>query len=178
MERYLSVTQYALKHQKDAGNIRHLLLNGRLHGIKIGNQWAIKEDEPYPKDERISSGLYFNQRQKAKIKSNKELMDKLNPLFYELSLIYGESMTSIVIYGSYARGTQEDESDIDIAVFLDKQDKENTRKMLVCVSKYELETGKVLSVIEIDNKQYCSWKEVVPFYKNISKEGITLWKKK
>ena len=177
MEQYLSVTQYALKHQKDVGNIRRLLLNGRLQGFKVGNQWVIREDEPYPKDERISSGLYFNQRQKLKFKKNKELIEKLNPMFYELSLIYGESIISIVIYGSYARGTQEDESDIDIALFLDNQDKGNTRKMLSCVSKYELEIGKVLSVIEVDNKQYCSWSKVIPFYKNISKEGITLWKK-
>ena len=98
-------------------------------------------------------------------------------MFYELSLIYGESIISIVIYGSYARGTQEDESDIDIALFLDNQDKGNTRNMLSCVSKYELEIGKVLSVIEVDNKQYCTWSKVIPFYKNISKEGITLWKK-
>ena len=177
MEQYLSVTQYALKHQKDVGNVRRMLLNGRLQGFKVGNQWVVKENEPYPKDERISSGLYFNQRQKLKFKKNKVLIKKLNLMFYELSSIYGNSLSSIVVYGSYARGTQEEESDIDIAVFLDEQDKESTRKMLACVSKHELEIGKVLSVIEIDNKQYFSWNKVIPFYKNISKEGITLWKK-
>ena len=49
--------------------------------------------------------------------------------------------------------------------------------MLECVAKYELDVGKVLSAIEIDNKKYNKWKKILPFYKNINKEGITLWKR-
>ncbi len=34
-----------------------------------------------------------------------------------------------------------------------------------------------LAVIDIDIKKYEKWKETMPFYKIISKEGIRLWKK-
>ena len=48
--------------------------------------------------------------------------------------------------------------------------------MIDAVSKYELVTGKVISAIEIDYKQFNTWKDSMPFYKNIQREGITLWK--
>lgn len=177
MAQYLSVTQYALKHQKDVGNIRRLLLSNRLPGIKIGNQWAIDSSAPYPDDKRISLGKYVNYRKTLALKKNKVLIGELTKMFEELSLIYGKDITAITIYGSYARGEQKEDSDIDIALFVKKIKKDNTDKMLECVAKYELDVGKVLSVIEIDNKKYNKWKKILPFYKNINKEGITLWKK-
>lgn len=74
-------------------------------------------------------------------------------------------------------GTQSDESDVDIALILvGKPEKNMTDAMIDCVSSYELVCGKVLSVIDIDLEKYSQWKDVLPFYKNIQKEGIVLWK--
>ena len=176
MSEYISVTQYALRHQKDGGNIRRLLLNGRMNGIKVGRQWAIKNDEPYPIDERITKGKYVHQRKILKLKRKKDLMKSLTNMSDDLYRLYGKNMTCIMIYGSYARGTEKEDSDVDIAIFINKTDTANTSKMISCVAKYELETGVVLSAIEIENNKYKKWKEIMPFYKNIQKDGITLWK--
>jgi hypothetical protein len=32
------------------------------------------------------------------------------------------------------------------------------------------------TVIAVDKKEYDDWNDVIPFYKNITKEGILLWK--
>ncbi|HEX3038167.1 MAG TPA: helix-turn-helix domain-containing protein [Oscillospiraceae bacterium] len=59
MPDYLSVTQFGKKYDMDVGNIRKLILAGRIPAIKIGNQWAIPADTVPPEDKRIKSGKYI-----------------------------------------------------------------------------------------------------------------------
>ena len=39
----------------------------------------------------------------------------------------------------------------------------------------ELKYNKVLSVLLIDYDKFKEWENVMPFYKNVKKEGIQLW---
>ena len=39
----------------------------------------------------------------------------------------------------------------------------------------ELEYNKVFSVLLIEYDKFLQWKNAMPFYKNIKKEGIVLW---
>ena len=177
MANYLSVTEYAKLHGKDSGNIRRLLASGRLKGQKVGNQWIISEDTPYPQDRRETTGQYRHWRNRIAFNKNKELVKTISDMIIELRSIYGDQIAEVVLYGSYARGTQDEESDVDIAVILTgKPTKEATDAMINCVSSHELVCGKVLSVIDIDSEQFNQWKDILPFYKNIQKEGIVLWK--
>lgn len=178
MAQYLSVSQYAAKYQKDVGNIRRMLLSNRLNGIKIGNQWAIESSTPYPNDKRVSDGSFINYRKILILKKNKRLFRLLDTMFNELSSIYGKNIVKIIIYGAYARGEQEEDSGIDIALFINKLNEKQRSLMLDCVTKYEDEIGKSLSVIEIENKIYDKWMNTLPIYKSIKKEGITLWQAK
>lgn len=177
MEKYLSVSEYAKLVGKDPGNVRRLLASGRLDGQKVGNQWIIPENVPYPEDGRVSTGKYHNQRKRKVLNRHGALMQMIADMITELHTIYGDLLTEVILYGSYARGTQTEESDVDIAVILSGDpEKKITDAMIDCVSSYELVCGKVLSVIDIDSEKYDQWKDVLPFYKNIRKEGITLWK--
>ena len=107
---------------------------------------------------------------------NKELMKTIYAMITELYSIYGDMLSEVILYGSYARGTQTDQSDVDIAILLSgKPQKDVTDAMIDCVASHELVCGKVLSVVDIDLEKYNQWKDVLPFYKNISKEGIVLW---
>ena len=108
---------------------------------------------------------------------HRELMSTITNMITTLRSIYGDLMYEVILYGSYARGTQTDESDVDIAIFLLGQpSKETTDRMIDCVASHELECGKVLSVIDVNCNKYDQWKDILPFYKNIRKEGIVLWK--
>lgn len=60
----ISVTQFAKKHNQDVGRTRRLILEGRIPATKIGSQWAIEEDTPWPADQRVKSGKYVNWRKK------------------------------------------------------------------------------------------------------------------
>ena len=91
--------------------------------------------------------------------------------------IYGESLNRIVLYGSYARGEENEQSDVDIALVLKNKEKQTVHDTMTdIVVDYELENNIVLSVITIDQENYQKWKKVLPFYQNIDKEGIVLWK--
>ena len=66
MSEYLSVTQYAEKHELDVGRVRRLILDGRIDAIKIGNQWAIPAGTSKPDDRRVKSGKYVDWRKPNK----------------------------------------------------------------------------------------------------------------
>lgn len=106
-----------------------------------------------------------------------KFMEKLLTMSTALSEVYGAELERIVLYGSYARGKQTSESDVDIALFLNGADNDILHeRMTDLVVDYELELGVTLSVVTIDNEQYLQWKDTLPYYRNISKEGIALWK--
>ena len=62
--KFLSVAEFALLHGKNGSRIRRLLADGRLQGIKVGNQWVIPADAELPADGRVKSGKYRNWRKK------------------------------------------------------------------------------------------------------------------
>ena len=81
----------------------------------------------------------------------------------------------IILYGSVARGTQTEESDVDIAVIVKRYMKDMHDKMIDLTVDLELEYNKVLSVLLIDYDNFREWEDVLPFYKNMKKDGIMLW---
>lgn len=69
------------------------------------------------------------------------------------------------------------ESDIDIAVILRLPDTDELhRKMIDIVVDNELDLEITLSVITIEEDNLNEWKSTLPFYKNLLKEGISIWK--
>lgn len=178
MSEYYTVTEFAEITGKDPGNIRRLLAYGKLAGEKLGKQWVIPKDAVYPEDGRVKTGNYRNWRKRSGIwKENPKLMKALLRMSNDLKDIYGDSLMKIVLYGSYARGEQTEESDVDIAVILKAGNTEKMHDdMIDVVVDYELDQGVTLSVISIEIEQYKTWNKTLPFYKNIDKEGIVLWK--
>jgi predicted nucleotidyltransferase len=89
--------------------------------------------------------------------------------------IFQQSITSIILYGSVARGTQTSESDVDVAVIIKDYTKDMHNQMIDFVVDLELEYDIVLSVLLINYDKFLEWGNVMPFYKNVKKEGIVLW---
>ena len=84
---------------------------------------------------------------------------------------------SIILYGSMARGTNTDESDVDVAILMQGNlDKETEEKLSDFIVDMNLEYDKVFSVIDIDYDMFCKWQKVTPFYQNVTEEGVVLWK--
>ena len=93
-----------------------------------------------------------------------------------LNLLSGR-VIKIVLYGSVARGTDTPDSDIDIAVFVNTgMDPETEDRLSDMIVDLNLKYNKVFSVIDIDDTLYQKWRAVTPFYQNVDREGIVLWK--
>lgn len=91
--------------------------------------------------------------------------------------IYGDLIERIVLFGSAARGADTAESDVDIALFVRSDiPKEIEDRMLDLVVDLGLSCNKVLSVVNIDLDRFAEWKDSLPFYKNIQKDGVVLWR--
>ena len=97
-------------------------------------------------------------------------------LIPEIVEIYGDLLVSVILYGSVARGTQTEESDIDIAVMLrSKENDDMKERMTDIIVDLELEYNKVLSVLRIDYEKFKIWEDTMPFYKNMKEDGVILW---
>ena len=89
--------------------------------------------------------------------------------------IFDGVLEQIILYGSVAKGMQTEESDVDIAVIVRKYTEDMHDQMIDFIVDLELEYNKVLSVLLIDHDNFKEWENILPFYKNVKKDGITLW---
>ena len=89
--------------------------------------------------------------------------------------IFRNVLEQIILYGSVAKGTHTDESDVDIAVIVRSYTEDMHDKMIDLTVDLELEYNKVFSVLLIDYDNFKEWENVLPFYQNVKKDGIMLW---
>lgn len=102
----------------------------------------------------------------------------LAELAESLQHIYGDKLKTVVLYGSVARGTQTADSDIDILILIDGNNDELRQyddKLSDVSTDFSLKYLKVLSVVDISYQEYEDWKNLSPFYKNVSEEGVILY---
>lgn len=107
-----------------------------------------------------------------------EWRDILLRLANELKAVYKEYLKAVILYDSVARGTSTEESDIDIMVLVDVlQDKmkEYESQLSDISTDFALEYFKVFSIIDVSYREYNEWKDISPFYRNVTNEGITLY---
>lgn len=102
----------------------------------------------------------------------------LKNLNNEIISLYGESLKNIILFGSYARGDNDDESDMDIMILVDLDNEEQRiyRKDLVeKVTDLSIQYDIVVSVIDNNYKEFYKRADYVPFYKNVANEGVKLY---
>ena len=89
--------------------------------------------------------------------------------------LFGDKFRNVILYGSYARGDYDEESDIDIMIMVD-MDREELRKYRRVISEYfselNIQNGVFLTSKLQSEPYFNEWKTAMPFYKNILKEGV------
>ena len=90
--------------------------------------------------------------------------------------VLGDDVVKIILYGSVARGDNTWESDVDIAVLTKKYyDWSAQRKLYDDLWEYDLKYCTIFSIIPIQEDTFNALINVKLFYRNIIKDGITLW---
>ena len=82
----------------------------------------------------------------------------------------------LILYGSYAREQEVDNSDIDILILLEK-DKltwQEEKQITYPIYDIEFETGTIISLLVLSKKEWESKHYITPFYASVLREGIKL----
>jgi len=99
----------------------------------------------------------------------------INQFVLEISNLLGERLKKVILYGSYARGDYDKNSDIDIMILTDLTDKEIIEyriKVRELACDLELENDIMISPLVRNVDKYNQRTNVIPFYMNIQEEGV------
>ena len=83
--------------------------------------------------------------------------------------VYGANVVKIILYGSYARGDYQKDSDIDIVAIV-----QGDKSVWDISSDLELEYGTIVSPTVIPFAEYEKYKNDLPYYRNIESEGVEI----
>lgn len=107
--------------------------------------------------------------------------DRIHNIVYqfsqELNKIIGKKLSKIIVYGSYARGDYNCNSDVDIMILVKMSNsdiKKIENQVYDLAFEIEMNTGIDISPIIKNESEYEYWLDTLPFYKNISDEGVLL----
>ncbi len=101
----------------------------------------------------------------------------INDFIEQVSNLIGNRLKKVILYGSYARGDFDKNSDIDIMILTDFNEKEIIKarmqiRDLAC--ELELENDVIISPIVRNIEKYNARTKIIPFYINVQKEGVVL----
>ena len=93
------------------------------------------------------------------------------------SVLQTEPGATVILYGSYARGEEREDSDIDVLILIDS-DKEKIKwkegeHIVYPLNRIGVETSVVISPVVYSKKGWANHR-VTPFYENVNREGILL----
>lgn len=111
-------------------------------------------------------------------KTKEETYDILTEYINKIKPILGNKLKKVILFGSYARGDYDEESDVDIMLMIDDDESR--------LNKYDNELTHIEVNINLDNniviipilmseKKFKKYADVVPFYKNVVNEGVILY---
>jgi uncharacterized protein len=92
--------------------------------------------------------------------------------------VLGDKLRKVLLYGSYARGDYNEYSDIDYFILADITQEECCdagSDIYDRIWEYEFEQGLMISPHVTGYETFMSWRNVLPYYMNVIKEGIELY---
>ena len=91
--------------------------------------------------------------------------------------IYGDNIVEIYLYGSYARGDYDAESDIDFAAVFKGERLDLQRKLKAMwdiAADLGMERDVIISPTVIPYSEFIKYKDELPYYRNIIREGLKI----
>lgn len=110
--------------------------------------------------------------------ADKSEMDKIiSEYVEEIKKILADDFERAVIYGSYARGEYNSESDIDIAIFTPRKAEEFyllINQIAEITFEYNLQNDIIFSPVFQNTLDFQRMLKVMPYFQNIQREGIAI----
>lgn len=99
-------------------------------------------------------------------------------IYEELAKLFGGEIKSVILYGSYARGDFNLESDVDIMILSGCEQNEITKRrkeISRIASRVGLKNDIMVSLLARNCADYENQMEYQPFYQNIEREGVEIY---
>ena len=96
----------------------------------------------------------------------------------EIKKIYGSDLQKIILYGSYARGDFNMESDIDIMILVNISDEkiaEKGKELSDITFEYNFDNDIQIMPLVKNTAHFNRWIGAYPFYNNVQREGVELY---
>lgn len=106
------------------------------------------------------------------------LQDLMNQYILSIQKIYGSHLRQVILYGSYARGDYNAESDIDVMILLDLSDldiKKYRHRLSDITYDFNMDYDIEIKPIAKNESHYQKWIENYPFYASVNRDGVTLY---
>ncbi len=102
-----------------------------------------------------------------------EIKTALSELVSDLRSYFGDDLSKVVLYGSYARGEYKQYSDVDILVLLkSSQIKEHSSFVVDLTAKYLTDKSVLFSILLYPENDFNHWKDSMDLFVNIEEDGI------
>lgn len=91
--------------------------------------------------------------------------------------ILGKQLSKIILYGSYARGDYDENSDIDLMVLTTLTEEEIEKReteIFDLAFDFQMDYGVDISVVVKNEEHFNYWLGALPFYDNVQKEGLVI----
>lgn len=115
------------------------------------------------------------------ILNQQEVQSLLAELVDVYKSLIGEKLVEVVLYGSYARGNEEEYSDVDVLALVDDTE-ENIRHYDTELEDFNhdmiMKYGVLLSPIIVNYSIFTKYRDVLPFYMNVEREGVVVYERK
>ena len=120
--------------------------------------------------------MLYNDSKERQVRSvsNLGLNNMMKETYSALSSVFGEKLDEVWLYGSYARGDFDAESDVDIMALVDLPKEQLAmyrRKVSDLSSDLDLKYDVLLSIKLQDKDTFLRFSNTLPFFQNVMKEG-------
>ncbi len=105
----------------------------------------------------------------------KQIENLLQAYRNELSNILDSHIKKVILYGSYARGDFNKDSDIDIMILVDLDDLKTCEDKIIDLTyDFNSEHGTEIMPVVQNINHFEHWKNAYMFYNNVSREGVPI----
>jgi len=110
----------------------------------------------------------------------KEIKGLLTEIVEKYRELIGDRLVEVVLFGSYAKGRQEQYSDIDIMALVNDSDekiREYDRNLEEVNYEITMKYEVLVSCVVISSIRFEEYRGLLPFFINVEKEGIPIYER-
>lgn len=105
---------------------------------------------------------------------NSQIKDLLSEVKSAIEILYKDNLVDVILYGSYARKTYSEDSDIDLLIILKKMETigKEIDRIVDAIYDIGLKHNTLISVVPVTYNDYLNIRS--PLILNIKKEGVSI----